>query len=411
MNWTKAQWRILIVAWLGWVFDIMDAALFNFAKVPMLTAMLGEAEYARIGAALEGRIQSVFLFGWAVGGLIFGILADRWGRLRTLTVTILVYSVFTGLTALCQTPEQVMAARFVTALGIGGEWAAGAALVAEAFRHVKRGPASAVLQSAAAFGPALAAGASLILRHESWHWLFVVGVFPALVTVGLRFAVKSEETITETSARDAGSPIALLRHPVYGKRAIVATIIGAVGVIGAGTATYWMPNLVKAASTGLPTDEVTARTAYVTWVSHIGTLLGVICVPWLAERWGRRRTIALFFVLAPLVVLLAVGSGATYGRLLALSPLINFFAIGISAAFVLYFPELFPGKFRAIGSGLAYNTGRLLAIPMPAITGQIAAAGSAITQAVVLSGTVYLIGLIAIPFAPETRGLALPEDD
>ena len=411
MDWTKTQKRILLVAWLGWVFDIMDAALFNFAKVPMLTAMLGKAEYDRIGPAIEGRIQSVFLLGWAIGGLIFGILADRWGRMRTLTATILIYSIFTGITALCQNPEQVMVARFITALGIGGEWAAGAALVAEAFRDTKRGPAAAILQSAAALGPALAAGASLVLRHQSWHWLFVVGIVPALITVGLRYAVREGETVTPDRPADAGSPLALLRHPVYGRRVIAATVIGAVGVIGAQTATYWMPNLVKAASVGLSTAEVSARTAYVTWVSHIGTLLGVFCVPWLAERFGRRRTIAAFFVIAPLVVFAAVGSGATYERLFALSPLINFFAIGVSAAFVLYFPELFPGKFRAIGSGLAYNTGRLLAIPVPMITGQVTAGGSPITSAVVLSGSVYVIGLLAIPFAVETKGEPLPELD
>src|SRR5579859_90592 len=108
------RWAILILAWFGWVFDIADTALFNLAKVPMLTSMLGPQEYARIGPRIEGQIQAVFLLGWSLGGLVFGVLADRVGRTRTLVLTVLLYCLFTGLTALCRTPEQVAAARFLT---------------------------------------------------------------------------------------------------------------------------------------------------------------------------------------------------------------------------------------------------------------------------------------------------------
>lgn len=412
MNWTAAQKRILLVAWLGWVFDIMDTAIFNFAKAPMLTQMLGGTEqYVKLGPAIEGRIQSIFLLGWAIGGLIFGIMADRWGRMRTLTLTVLIYSVFTGLTALCKTPDQVAALRFLTGMGIGGEWAAGAALIAEAFRFAKRGPASAILQSAAAFGPALAALASYALKNDPWQWMFIVGVFPALVTVGLRYLARDAEGPTAAPAQDAGSPIALLKDVRYRKNVIVATIVGAVGIIGAMTATFWMPNLVMAALKGSDPAIIQSKTAVLTWISHIGTLLGVILVPNLAEKVGRRPVIAAFFICAPLVVILGIGPTPTYERLLAMSPVLNFFAIGVSAAFVLAFPEMFPQRFRALGSGIAYNTGRLLAIPMPMVTGYIATSGSPITTAVAISGGIYVIGLIALCFWPETMGKGLPEDD
>lgn len=412
MNWTAAQKRILLVAWLGWVFDIMDTAIFNFAKAPMLTQMLGGTEqYVKLGPAIEGRIQSIFLLGWAIGGLIFGIMADRWGRMRTLTLTVLIYSVFTGLTALCKTPDQVAFLRFLTGMGIGGEWAAGAALIAEAFRFAKRGPASAILQSAAAFGPALAALASYALKNDPWQWMFIVGVFPALVTVGLRYLARDAEGPTAAPAQDAGSPIALLKDVRYRKNVIVATIVGAVGIIGAMTATFWMPNLVMAALKGSDPGIIQSKTAVLTWISHIGTLLGVILVPNLAERVGRRPVIAAFFICAPLVVVLGIGPTPTYERLLAMSPVLNFFAIGVSAAFVLAFPEMFPQRFRALGSGIAYNTGRLLAIPMPMVTGYIATSGSPITTAVAISGGIYVIGLIALCFWPETMGKGLPEDD
>ncbi|RYI20288.1 MAG: MFS transporter, partial [Acetobacteraceae bacterium] len=178
---------VLIVAWLGWVFDVMDTALFNFAKQPMLTEMMGAAAYKATGAAVEGRIQTAFLIGWAIGGLVFGILADRWGRSRTLVVTILLYSALTGLTALAQTPDQVLVLRFLTALGIGGEWAAGAAMVAEAYRSGGRVGAAAWLQTAAAFGPWLAALANLKIRTGDWRALFLIGVIPAAMVVFVRF--------------------------------------------------------------------------------------------------------------------------------------------------------------------------------------------------------------------------------
>ncbi|HEY0866602.1 MAG TPA: MFS transporter, partial [Fimbriimonas sp.] len=214
MRWTRAQWTVLVIAWLGWVFDVMDAALFNFAKVPMFTEMLGPELYKQSGAAVEGRVQSVFMLGWAIGGLLFGILADRWGRARTLILTILLYSLFTGLTALCRTPDQVAFVRFLTALGIGGEWAAGAALVAETFRGGGRAPASSFLQSAAAVGPALAAFVNLGLASLPWEsllgrptmpWqsLFLVGVVPALLCVVIRMVVREPEAVP----KDAPFPL------------------------------------------------------------------------------------------------------------------------------------------------------------------------------------------------------------
>src|SRR5688572_8545828 len=173
---TRYQWLVLVVAWLGWVFDIFDTALFNFAKGPMLTEMLGGAEaYKLQGPQVEGMIQMIFLAGWAIGGLAFGILADRWGRTRTMVLTILIYCAFTGLTALCQTWEQVAGVRFLTALGLGGEWAAGAALIAEVFPDRARAGAAALLQSAAAFGPALAAVANLKVAAADWRVLFLIG--------------------------------------------------------------------------------------------------------------------------------------------------------------------------------------------------------------------------------------------
>ncbi len=413
---TRYQWTVLIVAWLGWVFDVFDTALFNFAKAPMLKQMIGEEAYKLQGPALEGRIQMLFLIGWAVGGLIFGIAADRWGRTRTLTLTILLYCLFTGLTALCQTPEQVMGIRFLTAIGIGGEWAAGAALLAEVVPNRARAGAAALLQSAAAFGPWLAAITALLLKNSPWQTLFWIGVLPALLTVWIRFSVKEPERWQAARAVDKGHAFSTLRdvfgHMTWRRHALVALVLGLVGIAGAGNVAFWLPNLVNGVSQGMAQSDITARTSYATLIMHSGTMLGVLAFPWLAEKIGRRPAFFAFFVASPVAIALATWGGGSYERLIWLAPVMAFFAIGLSAGFALYFPELFPTRLRATGAGFAYNTGRILAAPIPELTGRLigSAKGSA-AEGVLRAASLYVVGLVALAFAPETKGKPLPEED
>ena len=409
---TRIQWTIMGIAWLGWVFDIMDTALFNFAKVPMMTEMLGADRYKLEGPRIEGQIQTWFLIGWALGGLVFGIVADRWGRTKTLVITILMYCVLTGLTALCHSPEQVMVTRFLTALGIGGEWAAGAALVAESLPNDLRAIAATLLQSAAAFGPVFAALANFSLIHASWRALFVIGIFPAFICVFIRRQVP-EPAIS--ARRPKTNSLAMLKElfgdPRLRRNLISAMAIGIVGVTGAGVIPFWIPNLIREASQGLPEAVVRARTSDATMVIHIGTLLGVFCFPPLAERIGRKWAFAVFFAMSPITTALALFGGVEYTRLLFLLPLSTFFSIGVSAGFVLYFPELFPPHLRATGAGLSYNVGRIFSAPVPWLTGMVIAAFSgSVSAGVLVAASIYLVGLVVLPFAPETRGLPLPVD-
>lgn len=410
---SRYQWTVLIVAWLGWVFDIMDTSLFVFAKGPMLTEFLGGPEkYKLVGPQIEGWLQLFFLVGWAVGGLLFGVLADRWGRTRTMVVTILLYCAFTGLTALCHTVEQVAVVRFLTALGIGGEWAAGAALVAEVLPDNKRAFGAAALQTAAAFGPVFGALINLAIPPEHWRGLFLVGIAPALITVFIRYFVKEPEVVRHREKVSFMQPLKeLFAQPESRKRAFVALAIGVVGIAGAQNVAFWLPNLVQAVSEGVSPAEVQARKSWVTMSLHVGTLIGVVLVPWLCVKWGRKRAITAFFVASPLAILAATFGGQNYQRLLLFAPLMSLFAIGVSAAFVLYFPELFPSRFRATGAGFAYNTGRIITAGFPFMTGYLTTAfsGSVITAVFATSAILLIVGLSAMPFAPETQGKPLPE--
>ena len=397
------SWRgVLLLAWLGWTFDVMDASLFVFAKGRMLTEMLGGAEaYKLLGPAIEGRIQMGFLVGWALGGFGFGILADRWGRARTLTLTILLYCLFTGLTGLAQTPEQVALFRFLTALGIGGEWAAGAALVAESVPDSFRPKAAAILQTAAAFGPVLGAIANLALKDVSWRWLFAVGVLPAAVAFLFRFAGDHGPAI-----RAKPEPVSRLFGPSLRRATVVAMAIGIVGVTGAGLVPFWLPNLVASASAGLPAPDIEARKSYITFAQHAGTLAGVLIFPLLMARFGRRIPLALFFALAPVVFAGMILGTFTYERLVLAVPFVSFVTIGLSAGFGLYFPELFPAGLRATGAGLAYNAGRIASAPVPALVGALAVGGDVSRAVLLVAIGLYLFGIVAVAFAPETRGLA-----
>lgn len=408
---TRYQWLVLAVCWLGWLFDIMDTALFNFAKAPMLTEMLGGADaYKLNGPATEGLIQMVFLVGWALGGLVFGILADRWGRTRTMVLTILMYCAFTGLTALCHSWEQVAVVRFLTALGIGGEWAAGAALVAEVFPDKARAPAAGFLQSAAAFGPALAATVNLGLSAESWRWLFVVGIAPALITVLIRWKIKEPDRWKETASEARGSLKELFGTSNWRRNVLIASVLGVVGIAGSGNTSFWLPNLVKAVNKGVDAVIVQQRVSYATYTMQIGTLLGVLIFPWLCQKVGRKPAFALFFALSPVAIWLATIGANDYTSVLLFAPLMSFFTIGLSAGFVLYFPELFPTRLRATGSGFAYNVARIGAAPAPWLTGiLIGGLAGSVGLGVAAAGLIYLVGLAALPFAPETRGRALPE--
>ena len=416
---TRYQWLVLGVAWLGWVFDIADTALFNFAKGPMLDELLGPNAEPAFRASVDGRLLTVFLIGWALGGLVFGMLADKWGRTRTMVLTILVYASFTGLTALCNTWEQVAAVRFITALGIGGEWAAGAALVAEVFPDRARAPAAGFLQSAAAFGPVFAALVNFGIEPEHWRWLFVVGIAPALVCVVIRLWVKEPERKTwsrrSATPHDPRASISekrgdlreLFGDPVLRRNALVALVLGVVVIAGAANVSYWLPNLVEQTGTGLTAVEVQDRKSVVTMVMHIGTLVGVLAMPWLCERIGRRLALGAFMVLSPVSVWLATQASGTWEGLLWASPFMSLFSIGISAGLVLYFPELFPSRLRATGAGIAYNVSRVFAAGIPLLTAVWMGSNFSVSKGVATTALVLGLGVLVLPFAVETKGKPL----
>jgi fucose permease len=225
----------------------------------------------------------------------------------------------------------------------------------------------------------------------------------------IRLWIKEPERKTTGETKRKGDLRELFGDPALRRNAIVALVLGIVVIAGAANVSYWLPNLVEQVSTGMTASEVQDRKSVVTMVMHIGTLIGVFAMPWVCERIGRRLALALFMVLSPISVVIATYAGSSFERLLLVSPLMSLFSIGISAGLVLYFPELFPSRLRATGSGIAYNVSRLIAAGVPIMTTALMGREASVGKGVAATAVILAIGILVLPFARETRGAALQD--
>ncbi len=196
---TTYQWRVLICACLGWALDIMDGYLYAIILFPAMSDLLSTSESAQIGL-YGGVVLSIFMIGWALGGLIFGPIADRYGRAKTMAITILIYASFTGLCGIAGSWQELAVYRFLTGIGIGGEWAAGAALIAESWPAKSRAKAAGIMQASGGIGFFLAIGLYLFIGPYGWRWVFALGVLPAIVAFYIRYSLEEPERWTQAKA-------------------------------------------------------------------------------------------------------------------------------------------------------------------------------------------------------------------
>jgi MFS family permease len=417
---TPYQWLVLFVAWLGWVFDSMDSTIYMLVLQPALHGLLrspgGGLVTAEDIGSYGGIIFSMFLIGWAIGGVVFGVLADRFGRTRALVFTILIYAVFTGMAALSQTWWQLAVFRFITALGIGGEWAAGAALVAEVWPEDMRTKAAGLLQSAWAAGFLLAAVLNLLLRNCSWRFLFVVGVAPAIVAVFVFLWVREPERWVKAraEAKPTGDRPSWKLAELFAPGLVRATLVGSglafVAVFGLWGATNWIPTVIRVLPDlqGLNEPELVKRVSYAIMLLNVGALAGYLSFGPLADRLGRRWAFALMCLGSLVMLPVTFLTPRSYVQVLLLLPLLGFFNNGIFSGFPIYLPELYPTRIRATGAGFCFNIGRVLAATGPVATGYLAKVLGGFNLAVCAVAAIYIMGLLILPFAPETKGQPLP---
>ncbi|MEY3764054.1 MAG: hypothetical protein RLZ42_714 [Armatimonadota bacterium] len=419
----RYAWIVLIISSLGWLFDTMDQNLFNMVRQPSMMALLGPDGTKEEATRLGGYMTSTFLIGWAVGGFLFGAIGDKYGRAKTMAATILIYAVFTGLNGFVTNPYQYAFCRFMTALGVGGEFAAGAALVAEVFPARSRAMALGVLQALSAVGNAMAAVITLFLSNigpDYWRTAFFVGAFPAVLVFVIRRVVKEPETWAESKAKSeregltTGSIIGLFKDPTLRRNTIAGTLLAIAGVGALWGVGFWLMDLVGFVSP-LKGKELAHFKSYLSMTQQAGAFIGMLAFTAISERVGRRPALIGAFILAFFAIQGTFryldGSSTSY----IWAFILGLFTLAPFAAYAVYFPELFPTRLRATGIGFCYNCARIVAAAAPLVLGQLAKSmdtgvpGSGFRAAAGVVSFIYVVGFVGIALAPETRGKPLPE--
>ncbi len=483
----RYHWFVFTVCALAWILDCMDQQLFNLARasavaelMPLPTAddprIASEAAAARLSTnnptdvqtiihslhsadvkKYAGYATSVFLIGWAVGGLGFGIMGDRVGRVKTLMATILLYSIFTGLSAFSLTVWDFSIYRFLTGLGVGGVFAVAVALLAETVPDRARPFALGLMQASSAFGNCTAAILFMVLGSmeqvgsfdnlfiaglgpvKPWRLLFVVGIVPALLTVFIQGRLHEPErwraAVAAGTVRKAGSFAELLGDERWRSRALFGLLLAFAGVVGLWGIGFFSidlqqnvmnPTYVKEAEKLQLVGDDAARyiagqktfwAGVTSLMLNIGAFFGISGFSWLTSFTGRRPAFCLSLIAAAASTALVFWTMQTRSDVYWMIPLMGFCQLALFGGYAIYFPELFPTRLRSTGTSFCYNVGRLVAAVGPAALGLLTAhvftEARGYTQgyrhAGVVMCSVFLLGLIALPFLPETKGQPLPE--
>ncbi|MDF1825370.1 MAG: MFS transporter [Verrucomicrobiales bacterium] len=413
---TRYEWLVLIIACAGWIFDVYEGQIFNLTRNDMLADILGQdlgsADVKKYGEWFLG----VFLLGGTIGGLLFGSMADRYGRRPIMIVTILMYSIFSGLTFFATELWHVTTLRFFVAMGVGGEWAVAAALVAEVFPRKARAQASSIFHASSVIGTWLAAIAAYLV-NTNWQYAYLVGVIPALLIVWVRVAVKEPKKWEEARAAAAagtekqGSFKELLTVAPWRGRAIGAMLMAAVGL-----GTFWAVTIAgqdlareQLIADGVSPEEASqkAKLAYGI-IQTIGGGIGLVLFGPIAARIGRKKAFVIFHLAAFIITPIACFAPSNYTMLLVILPVFGFFTLGMHAGYAVYFPELFPNRLRATGMSWGFNGGRIVAVSILLLSGKMKAAMD-LPVAISWLGCFFLLGAVIILFLPETKDKELPE--
>ena len=471
------QKLVFTVATLAWLFDCLDQQLFNLARTPAMKALLDAGQDTKY---YGGIATAIFVLGWATGGMIFGSLGDRYGRAKMLAVTVLLYSLATGLSALAGFPNLPTIAqtigltsipalkdlsahyidftifRFITGLGVGGVFGLAVALVADTVPNQVRPRALGVLQSFSAVGNVAAGLIGLTIALTAlgsspnyWMWLFLIGSLPAFLVATIQMKMKEPPAWIEARDRaaaqgkKAGSYSDLFSHSTWRRHALLGMILSCAGVIGLwGIGVFSTDLVVDIVSNNLKSngaDAAAVNKGKQVWGSlnllffNIGAFGGMLVFTRVTEALGRKRAFILFFLgsfAITIFVFQMMGKITGLWDILWMAPIMGFFHLSVFAGFSIYLPELFPTRLRATGVSFCYNVGRYVAATGPLtlaalsknMATEAAAKASALGQNVELAKidafrdaasmmcVIFLLGVLVMPFLPETKGRPLPED-
>ncbi|HSL20449.1 MAG TPA: MFS transporter [Vicinamibacterales bacterium] len=393
----SAARRALVAAGFGWMLDAFDVMLYALVLASLMTDL-------GIPKTTAGLLGSITLIASAAGGLLFGVVADRFGRTRALMGSILIYSVFTAACGLAQTIWQLAVFRAALGIGMGGEWASGAALVSETWPAEHRGKALGLMQSAWAVGYAAAAVVTaIVLPRWGWRAVFFVGVLPALFTVWIRRRVEEPAVWRQSRAEPVrrGSFADIVRRPL-GPLTLAVTLMNAFTMFA-----WWGFNLWIPAYLSLPPDQggiglsPSVMSGFVV-AMQVGMWFGYVTFGFISDAVGRRRTYVVY-LLAAAVLVFAYGATRTPWVLLVLGPFVAFFGTGYFSGFGAVTAEIYPTAIRATAQGFTYNIGRIASAVAPFVVGRLAET-SGFGAALAVAAAAFLAAAVTWVWIPETRG-------
>jgi len=412
----KNQIRGFWAAWAGWALDGMDSFIYALVLVPAMRELLPrsgvQATTANIGY-YGGLLFALFLLGWGMS-MIWGPIGDRVGRIRALMLTILCYSVFTFTGAFATSIWQLAIFRLLAGVGIGGEWTLGGTFVAEEWPEDRRKMGAGLLQTGYYFGFLMAAALNATVGAEyGWRAMFAIGGLPAFLVVFIQYGVKEPKRWKPSES--LLNSWAKIFSPEYRGRTVLNSIFLLVSITGLWASTVYVPSgtTFLAVKAGQTTAQAARTASLATVLVAVGTILGCAALPLLAERFGRRKTLAMYFGLMFLTI--SIGFGYTF--YLAQDALFWFmlvlffqgFAGGNFAMYSLWLPEQYRTECRASAFGFATSAGRFVGAGITFLVGAGVSSMGTIGTPVALTSIAFLVGLALLPWGVETKGQRLPE--
>ncbi len=436
----RYQKNVFVLASLAWLFDCLGQQVFVIARNPAVASLMGPGAPPERITQCGAYVTSVFVVGWATGGLIFGAVGDRMGRARALAITMLLYGLCTGLSGFSMGIADFYVYRFVTGLGVGGVFGLAVALCADSLPDDSRPRALGLLQALSAVGNIFAGVAAVILgwlgHAGAWRALFLLGALPALVCVCFQFKLEEPEKWVAARAQGRltgarfGSYASLFGEARWRKPALFGMLLCVAGVVGLWGVGFFSPELVNDVigkalkARNVPAAEMPGKRLM--WVGltmivqNFGSFLGMLAFTRLAQDYGRKKVFAFSAVCAYVSTVVTFKFLTEPWQILILCPIMGFFQLSLFAGFAIYLPELFPLRLRSTGTSFCYNVGRFVAAIGPFTLGvlQLHLAGGAsapaktdaFRNACCWVSLIYLLALFALPFLPETKGQPMPED-
>jgi len=427
---TRVQWKTLIAANLGWMFDGYETFALILTVGVALRQLLDPSQFPQI-SAYAGTVIAVTLLGWGIGGILGGILADYIGRRRTMIYAILAYSLVTGLSAFAFDWVSFALLRFLVGIAIGSEWSTGASITAEVWPDHARGKGAGLMQCGLGIGFFLA---SLIwlyvgaLGPGAWRIMYVIGVLPALFVLWIRSGIPESQPWERTNEsrrlaharRQSGAALgedeqALTRFtlvdlfvdPQNRRRAVLVFLLSLTTTLAWWGISTWVPPYIGsvAAKAGLPVQQ---WASYAGMTYNLGAILGYASFGFLADRFGRKPVTMLFFAMALVLTPVLFLWTQDLGLLLLVAAINGYFSLGQYSWMPVWLPELFPTRIRATAMAFAFNAPRFIAFLGPLLAGNLIVYFGGFGYAATIVATIYVLGLAAAPFLPETKGKPLP---